>query len=594
MIERIAKKLLLQKIAFNIVEAELTEQQKKQVDWYTRWRSKSLSFGEMFNSERTYFSIGASTLSTIQIPQQIQKIIDKEGYYCPDYRKGYVYKKDDKLKNKPVKLIKILNKGEKDKDKFVQLKKQFDERLFTSRKQNIKCEICITHNPYDVAGMSTDRNWTSCMNLDGGAYSQTPLKQVQYGGMCAYLIEKQDRNIEKPIARIAIKRLISDNNSFMFAAEDVIYGDVGFANELNFMQKVVDILNKSNQKTMNDSKVFHRDDEDSYSDSDIYWIINIDNDKEFLDFIEQDPYIINEDGFLNSISQYRKYLLFDYLIEFGKSSELLELFYDNYLNNDEINQMVDCLINDHAVFRMKLFLRGKKDYVEARKKVIDKLVETRHSQCLFELIREENLTSEQKKFTIDKIIDQGYAIILRNVLIDINKYVDLEQKNKIIKKLIELEEYQKLISLISQDYIDKNNINILAESIINLPENERDVYILSEVLIKGNNSLTEENKQKIKKLIFSEGTAYQYYDLIYENKLNLQEQVIAAKNILDKAYYSQAYEYLFNLIRENKFDSRIKDDVLDIIIQDVTQRYDNAQITQFYLNEIKRTVDSLR
>ena len=35
--------------------------------------------------------------------------------------------------------------------------------------------------------------------------------------------------------------------------------------------------------------------------------------KEFLDFIEQDPYIINEDGFLNSISKHRKYLLVDYL-----------------------------------------------------------------------------------------------------------------------------------------------------------------------------------------------------------------------------------------------------------------------------------------
>jgi hypothetical protein len=34
------------------------------------------------------------------------------------------------------------------------------------------------------------------MNLDGGAFSETPLKQVQYGGMCAYLIKKGDRNIE--------------------------------------------------------------------------------------------------------------------------------------------------------------------------------------------------------------------------------------------------------------------------------------------------------------------------------------------------------------------------------------------------------------
>ena len=81
-----------------------------------------------------------------------------------------------------------MSKGESDRDKFDKLKKQFDERLSTSRKENIKCEICITHNPYDVAGMSTGKNWTSCMNLNDGVFSDAPLKQVQYGGMCAYLI----------------------------------------------------------------------------------------------------------------------------------------------------------------------------------------------------------------------------------------------------------------------------------------------------------------------------------------------------------------------------------------------------------------------
>ena len=29
-------------------------------------------------------------------------------------------------------------------------------------------------------GMSTDRNWTSCMDLNDGMYKDTALKQVQY------------------------------------------------------------------------------------------------------------------------------------------------------------------------------------------------------------------------------------------------------------------------------------------------------------------------------------------------------------------------------------------------------------------------------
>ena len=77
-----------------------------------------------------------------------------------------------------------------------------------------------------LLGMSTDRNWTSCMDLDHGIHKTTALKQVQYGGMCAYLIKKEDRDIQEPIARIAIKRFIStkrNDDSFIFAPEKVIY-----------------------------------------------------------------------------------------------------------------------------------------------------------------------------------------------------------------------------------------------------------------------------------------------------------------------------------------------------------------------------------
>jgi len=153
---------------YNLILEELTDRQKKKVDRYANKRFSDLTFGPMFKEERTYFPVNQSTLSTLETPKEIEEIIDNAGYYCPDYRQGYVYKKDDKLKNKPVKLIKILSKElSSNKEQFDKLKKEFDERLKTNRKENIKCAICITYNPYDVAGMSTDRNWTSCMELDG-------------------------------------------------------------------------------------------------------------------------------------------------------------------------------------------------------------------------------------------------------------------------------------------------------------------------------------------------------------------------------------------------------------------------------------------
>lgn len=144
-------------------------------------------------------------------------------------------------------------------------------------------------------GMSTDRNWTSCMNLDGGAYKETPLYQVQYGGMCAYLIKETDKEIEEPIARIAIKRLegIQSPRKFIFMPENRIYGDNEFAEELNFSQQVSEILTKSNEKTIGSEVLLQRNDSESYSDANIFDFIKNDASKEelekFKEFLETHP-----------------------------------------------------------------------------------------------------------------------------------------------------------------------------------------------------------------------------------------------------------------------------------------------------------------
>ena len=275
---------------FNLIVEELTDGQKEYVDTFTAKRAKTLSFGPMFKDERTYFPIKKTNLSILKTPEDILDVVDKAGYYVNDYRDGYVYKKDDKLKSKPVKLIKVLSKELKnDADKFNMLKKKFDERLSTSRKANIECLICITHNPYDVAGMSTDRNWRSCMELEVGAYCKTPLKQVQYGGMCAYLIKKDDKDIKEPIARIAIKRLTARDtrNAFIFVSEQRIYGDVQFAEELDFNNQINQILEQSNKQTMKSAMLFKRKDGNSYSDSRIEDIIKFSNDDEKIQQFKQ-------------------------------------------------------------------------------------------------------------------------------------------------------------------------------------------------------------------------------------------------------------------------------------------------------------------
>ena len=96
--------------------------------------------------------------------------------------------------------------------------------------------------------------------------------------MCAYLIKEEDKNIEEPIARIAIKRFVgTTNDAFIFACENRIYGDTLFATELDFLPTVKNIIKTSNNITSKNQGIFTRKDANSYSDNGINSIINLDN-----------------------------------------------------------------------------------------------------------------------------------------------------------------------------------------------------------------------------------------------------------------------------------------------------------------------------
>lgn len=60
---------------------------------------------------------------------------------------------------------------------------------------------------------------------------------------------------------------LMNQKAFAFAAEDRIYGDEEFANELNFSTQVIKILEESNKLTANSEVIFQRKDKNSYSDS---------------------------------------------------------------------------------------------------------------------------------------------------------------------------------------------------------------------------------------------------------------------------------------------------------------------------------------
>ena len=88
------------------------------------------------------------------------------------------------------------------------LKKMFDsdpQRKSIANATRSRQLICISMHPYDIAGMSTDRGWVSCMNLKDGSNKKYVKQDVANGTLIAYLIDPQDKNINKPIARCLAK-----------------------------------------------------------------------------------------------------------------------------------------------------------------------------------------------------------------------------------------------------------------------------------------------------------------------------------------------------------------------------------------------------
>lgn len=157
------------------------------------------------------------------------------------YITGVAYNPNDRDRKQPNKVGKILNKVVTDTDRQGEFKfndehrKEADELGTQFRDDPIRSAQCkeykviISRHPYDIAGMSTDRSWWSCMHLgsQGIAYkTKDPGKNrrfvqgdIEEGSIVAYLICSNDVHkngkyaIRKPYSRILMKPHISPEES---------------------------------------------------------------------------------------------------------------------------------------------------------------------------------------------------------------------------------------------------------------------------------------------------------------------------------------------------------------------------------------------
>jgi ankyrin repeat protein len=120
-------------------------------------------------------------------------------------------------------------------------------------------EIVISRHPYDIAGMSSDRNWTSCMNLGTCGIVYKDKKQsshgkqkyvqaaVKKGTLIAYLITKDDKNIQRPLARVSVLPYTAGKEVY-YSVSDKMYGQT--KDDDKFQKEVQKILDDKVNKAL--------------------------------------------------------------------------------------------------------------------------------------------------------------------------------------------------------------------------------------------------------------------------------------------------------------------------------------------------------
>ena len=162
---------------------------------------------------RLYLPLGDSIQSRIALR------LRQAGFTIADYTKGLAQKNDGK---NLIKIGKILNKL-----KEPAMLKDFNEDR-TRQGEGFSTDnlmVVISRHPYDIAGMSTDRNWSTCMNLVTGSNKRYIICDIQEGSIIAYLIKTTDKNINNPLARIIIKPYIhEESGKVMLFPEGKLHG----------------------------------------------------------------------------------------------------------------------------------------------------------------------------------------------------------------------------------------------------------------------------------------------------------------------------------------------------------------------------------
>lgn len=163
-------------------------------------------YGSGVKKDRIYIPINSGISNdNIKAPKEIVEYLDSKGYMVESYAAGTARNKSN---GRTIRIGKLL---EDEKVKSI-----YDG---DSSRKGIKSTtdsyVVISRHPYDIVGISFDRGWSSCMNAKDGMYKHRIKDDIKEGSLVAYLVKNDDKNINRPVARILLKPYVRDNDKIL-------------------------------------------------------------------------------------------------------------------------------------------------------------------------------------------------------------------------------------------------------------------------------------------------------------------------------------------------------------------------------------------
>jgi len=232
---------------------ELTEiLNKAQKAKVNRWKKGDNSFSDHLFDHPTH------TEKTISLEhpeseghsEDIKNHLAPHGIKIKDYKSGIG---EDKH-GREIKLGKALEKTKAPDE----LKNKFANDPARSNKGigSNDLRVTISRHPHHVAGMTSGGHcWEneSCMNFETGSNKDYLKQDVKHGTHVAYLHHKDDKDLEHPLARIALKKFADDETGHsVLRPENRTYGPPSDA----FTHTVHKFIN--DKMPPNDSGIYHK------------------------------------------------------------------------------------------------------------------------------------------------------------------------------------------------------------------------------------------------------------------------------------------------------------------------------------------------